>query len=282
MYAVIKDHVIWFQKKIKADSVDLYATQSAFFIIISLIPFILFCLSLFNYININGETFISYLINLLPTEIRDTVSNILVGEGQTFGMISITAITTLWSASRAMFALIKGLNSVFDIDDTRSYVRVRVASFIYTFAFVVVIVAAVVILLFGNIILDLLTNNFPQLFNIVSVIFDSSSFWSFIILAFYFTLSYKLVPRKNKIRLINCFFGACLSSLGWLAFSSGFSYALENFLDYSKVYGNFAAVVVVMLWLYICMYIMLFGGIFACWLTEFSKDKKVFVKETMQ
>ena len=54
--------------------------------------------------------------------------------------------------------------------------------------------------------------------------------------------------------------GAALAAAGWLGFSFFYSLYIDNFADYTLVYGSLAAVVLLMLWLYFCMNIFLFGA----------------------
>ena len=74
--------------------------------------------------------------------------------------------------------------------------------------------------------------------------------------------------------------GGSLSALAWVLYSFFFSIFVENFGNYSSVYGSLAALVILMLWLYFCMYIMFIGGEVAVWLqtggiiTDFKKLKE--------
>lgn len=54
--------------------------------------------------------------------------------------------------------------------------------------------------------------------------------------------------------------GAAFSAVGWMVFSFFYSIYIEHFSNYSFVYGSLAAIVFLMLWLYFCMNIFLFGA----------------------
>ena len=54
--------------------------------------------------------------------------------------------------------------------------------------------------------------------------------------------------------------GAMISATGWVSFSILFSFFIDNFSNYSKLYGSLAAVMVLLLWMYVCMYIMFIGA----------------------
>ena len=49
-------------------------------------------------------------------------------------------------------------------------------------------------------------------------------------------------------------------TVGWLIVSLGFSFYINNFSNYSKIYGGLGAVIVLMTWLYITSIILIIGG----------------------
>ena len=54
--------------------------------------------------------------------------------------------------------------------------------------------------------------------------------------------------------------GALVAAVGWLLFSLLFALYVDRFSNYTSLYGGLSAIVVFMLWLYVCMYILLLGG----------------------
>lgn len=263
----------WYKQKLKSDCVDAYAAQSAFFIFIAFIPFALLLLSLLKFINIEGTNLIEFALELLPKDIADFFSSVISTEYKPLAIVSVAGFTSLWSSSKATFSLIKGLNSVFDVVETRNYFQLRAISLLYTLAFAVILTVTAILLVFGNSLFKVLENYFSP--NFIQSFLGNKNFWGFCILSVFFALTYKTIPYKVKTPLRHCFVGACLAAFGWMAFSALFGIFVENFSDYSNMYGSLAALVIVMLWLYFCMYIMLFGGEIAVWLQKSSPVKIV-------
>jgi len=76
----------------------------------------------------------------------------------------------------------------------------------------------------------------------------------------FFWALYSFAPgRKNRSG--NEFVGAFISAAGWVGFSAMYSFYITHFGDFSRVYGSLTAIVLLMLWLYICMNIMFFGAV---------------------
>lgn len=77
---------------------------------------------------------------------------------------------------------------------------------------------------------------------------------------FVFTMMiYKFLPNhivQLKVQLM----GAAFSAVGWMIVSWIFSVYLNIFKGFSSMYGSLTTIVLIMLWLYFCMYILLLGG----------------------
>ena len=74
-----------------------------------------------------------------------------------------------------------------------------------------------------------------------------------------FAVMYKYTPCK-KIGWKEAFPGAVVSTIGWIIVSIGFSFYINNFSNYSKLYGGLGAVIILMTWLYITSIIFIIGG----------------------
>ena len=69
-----------------------------------------------------------------------------------------------------------------------------------------------------------------------------------------------MVLPNGRNRLKDSLPGALLASAGWLIFTKLFSFYVDNFSNYSSVYGSVYAFALSMLWLYCCLSILFYGG----------------------
>ncbi|HAN21235.1 MAG: hypothetical protein A2Y15_06650 [Clostridiales bacterium GWF2_36_10] len=120
------------------------------------------------------------------------------------------------------------------------------------------IVGTFVLLVFGNRIIEMTEENFPYA-AVVFIIMSLRYLIGFCLLVFFFTIIYRALP-SGKQRFSHQLPGAIIASVGWIAFSLMFSFYIDNFSNYATVYGSLTAVVLLMLWLYSCMYILFFGA----------------------
>ena len=56
--------------------------------------------------------------------------------------------------------------------------------------------------------------------------------------------------------------GAVFAAIGWMVVSWVFSVYVDVFEGFSTMYGSLTTIVLIMLWMYFCMYCILIGGEF--------------------
>lgn len=248
-------------RKVTDDYVPTFSAQAAFFIFISFFPFVMFLLTLIQYLPVTESELLALIRTVLPsginTYIASIVHDIYFQPAKT--IISITAITTLWSASRGFLAVVKGLNTVYGINETRNYIRLRITSAIYTLAFAVIIVVSLGLLVFGNRLYLIISTQFPLINDLAVAIIGLRTIFSLALYTGFFLLLYIVIPNR-KTKFLNELPGAMIAATGWMLYSYLYSIYIDNFARYSAMYGSLTAIVLLMLWLYFCMYILFIGA----------------------
>ncbi len=248
--------------RLTGDDIGVYAAQASFFITISAIPFLLLVFTLMkSFIQLDKETILHTVNSFAPAEISMLLSTIideLFDKTASISVISISAISTLWLSSRGVMALYTGLSKVYHTP-RRNYLYSRVLSIIYTLAFIAALILTIVFFGFGNRLEHFISGRSAILSAIFSFFLRGKILIFTVYLTFIFALAYKFLPKSSgsfKSQLRGAFFAAA----GWMAFSFIYSIYIENFSNYSYVYGSLAAVVLLMLWVYFYMNIFLFGA----------------------
>ena len=249
-------------RAIARDNVYMYSAQASFYIIISSIPFIMMLLSLAKFILPVSESDIVIIASsFLPEIVLPSFENIIheIFYKVSGSVISISAISSIWTASRGIQAIERGTRNVYHSPRRSNVILDILASFIYTFIFIFIMILYLTVFVFGNSII-----NFLDLQSgIWHTIFSRTAWikWIFTLtlLILSFSLLYMAFSGK-KIHLKNHVHGAIFTTLTWLLFSFIFSFYIENFANYSYIYGSLAAIVLIMLWVYACMIIFLIGG----------------------
>ena len=73
-------------------------------------------------------------------------------------------------------------------------------------------------------------------------------------------LTYEFLPNRRD-RWMKHFPGAVFAAIGWMVVSWVFSVYVDIFEGFSNMYGSLTTIVLIMLWLYFCMYSILIGGV---------------------
>jgi len=254
------DIVQYFIRKFDEHAVGAFSAQASFFTIISFFPFVMLLMALLKQLPFSTDELFVFSQTFFPKSFSDffqaTVTEIpTLSSG---AIISISAVTALWSASRGVYSIVSGLNSVYDVQETRSYIKTRLLALFYTFSFLIILVALLLVLVFGNGIYDWLIETFPRLERLAFVVISMRFVVSLAVLSIFFTLLYKFLPAR-KTKLLYEFPGATLAAIGWIGFSFLYSLYVDRAAS-NTIYGSLTTVVFLMLWLYACMYIVFFGA----------------------
>lgn len=251
------------------DGVTVYAAQATFYIIVASIPFLIILISLSRYIFPETlDTLFNAISNLLPQRF-DGIFSTLYKElcaFSGFSVISLTALMALWSSSRAVASVIRGVSFIYDADNSQGFLKNIIYSLVYTIAFVILIIGVLTVLVFGSALKDLLTVKFPRLDWLFDLIIDFRGVFFFVVLTLFFSLIYYAVsksiikPSGTLIKYKAQLPGALFAAAGWMLFSYFFSVYLNNYPSASYIYGSLAAVMLLMFWLYFCMVILLAGA----------------------
>jgi membrane protein len=245
-----------FIRKCQEDNISAYASQAAFFIILSMIPFFMLLLSLLQYTPVTEGMILNLINDMVPSYLAPfLISVIHEVYTKNAGLISLTAIVAIWSAAKGTQHLSSGLNAVYDIMETRSWLFLRIRAIEQTLFMLVALIMSLILMIFGNTIQDLLILYVPWLGNTIASVLNRRTPYILFVLCIFFLIMYKALPNR-KVSLRSQLPGSILCAVGWAVFSFGLSIYLDYFNGFS-MYGSLTTIVLVMLWLYICIYIML-------------------------
>lgn len=255
------NYIRYFTNRLNRHCISAFSGQACLFIIISFFPFIMFLLTMIRYLPITESALLHMCTEVLPTAFSSFVVSIIkeIYSKSTNALLSVTVITALWSASRGFLTITKGLNYVYDIRETRNYIMLRLIATGYTLIFALLIIVTLVVLVFGNRLYHEINMVNPLLGNLLGMIVDFRTCLGFFVLLLFFLMLYLFIPNR-KSGIIKELPGAVVSSVGWILFSYLFSIYIDHFGNYSYTYGSLTAVVLLMLWLYACMFILFIGG----------------------
>lgn len=246
--------------KITEDHVGAYAAQSAYFFMLCMIPIILLFLTMVQFTPITKADVMTAVIQVFPSSVDSMITSIVNQVyNQSTGIIPVTLIVTLWSAGKGVLAMTTGLNCIFDCRETRNYVLLRIRATLYTIMFIVVILLLLVLSVFGNSLNLFVLEHVPFMSGIADWLIEARTIISPAVLVVFCLLIYTFLPNR-KAKMLRQLPGAAFAALGWMIVSWIFSVYLDIFKGFSSMYGSLTTIVLIMLWMYFCMYSILLGG----------------------
>ena len=246
--------------KTKKDDVFALASQLAYYLVLSFFPFMLFLMTLVGFSKLSSNEILEGLSVMLPRSILDLTQSTIreVFDNQHTGLLGISILLMIWTSSSAFKAVIKSVNKAYNFKEDRSFIKLSIISILGILALASIIILALGMLVFGNVIGDYL-NNTQSLYKIIIILWNIFRYaFIFIVMIFIFIIIYIFAPAK-KLTWKEVIPGAIFSTLGWVLVSFGFSFYIDNFSNYSRFYGSLGAVFILMTWLFIISIIFILG-----------------------
>lgn len=196
--------------------------QLAYFFLLSFFPLLIFLVTLLPYLNLEQDQVFEFLDDVMPPEILSITQTVL-GEtltAQNGGLLSIGVLGTIWSASRGVDALMKALNRAYDVEGKKGFIN-RMWAILFTVGFVVVILLALLLPVFGQQIFNLVTTY-------IAVDIEISGMWTLLqwlmppsLIFLLILFIYWIVPNTDpRLKFISVWPGAIFSTVGWLALTT--------------------------------------------------------------
>lgn len=241
--------------------IPVYAANACYFIVLSVFPTLVLLLGLLRYTGIAVDTLTALLEGVIPEALMPGAKRLIISTyANTSGaVVSLSAFTALWSASRGIHGLLTALNNIYDVQENRGYFYTRGVSVLYTFLFLLVLLLTLVLHVFGTTLLQYLPLSGSPFLVFLWEMIDFRFFLLLFLQTALFTAMFMALPNQRN-RFMDSLPGALLASCGWLTFSNLYSVYVEHFSRYANIYGSVYAVALSMLWLYFCICIVFYGG----------------------
>jgi membrane protein len=249
--------------EVKEDNVTLLAAGVAFYGMLAIFPAIIAVVTVYGMVAdpAQVQSQVNEFAKGLPAGadqlITEQLNNVVNAGQQALSIgLAISLLAVLWSASGGVQGLVKSLNLVYDEHESRGFVKLRGLSLLLTLgAIVVVVVALTMIAVFPGVVDDLGLGQAGEL---------AASIARWVVLALVvltaLAVLYRYAPDRANPRWRWVSWGAVVALVVWLLGSVGFSWYVDNFGKYNQTYGALAAVIVLLLWLFLSSFAVLLGA----------------------
>tara|TARA_B110000003_G_scaffold45391_1_gene43197 strand:+ start:2591 stop:3514 length:924 start_codon:yes stop_codon:yes gene_type:complete len=254
-----------FKNKLVEDEIFERSLAVAFSFTIASFPLIIFLFTLLPYINawvpeIDSEKILIFLQNIMPSDMFSITKNTILDlvETKRGGLLSIGVISSIFLSSNGFNTLIKTFNSCHRVRENRSFYETRLIAMLLTFVFFIVTIVAIVLSTLGDFIINIILE-YDVFKNVEYYTINSYKLLSLFI-SFYLLITsifYFAPVTHNKWTFVSS--GSIISAIGCVAISLAFSYYINNFPTYNKLYGSIGILIAYMGWVYVISSIILIG-----------------------
>jgi membrane protein len=235
------------------------ASAVSFNFFLAIFPSIIFIFTLIPYIPIDNfqEKLLSLLEEVMPYNAyqaaKETILDIVTN--QRGGLLSIGFISALYFSTNGFNALITAFNATYHDIETRSALQQRLVSLYLVIISILLFTLAIGLIILSEIGLNIILKEGEVLYYLVM-----AGRWVILFGLFYCMISftYFLGPAKQSRRKFaspGSFFATIFSVLT----SVGFTYYVNHFGQYNKLYGSIGTLIVILLWIYFNSLVILLG-----------------------
>jgi membrane protein len=241
----------------REDKASEVAAALTFFGVLALFPFIIFMVALASLLiePAEAESLIRQLEQVAPAQVTAIVADRIreLGAKENTGILTFGILGSLWAASGGMNALIRALNTAYDVDDDRPFWKVRGLSIAMT------IVASTLATVGAAVVVAI-----PPIADAVGGVAGTTirllrlPVGGALIMLVWALLYWKLPAVKQRFKFITP--GSIIGVVVWLLASWAFSVYVRNFGNYDATYGALGGVVVLLFWMWISAQVLVLGA----------------------
>jgi len=263
--------------EIEDDNVFNGAAALAYYWMLAVFPALIFLLSLLPFLPVRNleDAIMDFLGQAMPQQAAALFGDVLAEttSNTSGGLLSFGLLFTLWSASAGLYAIMQQLNITYDVKEGRSFWKVRGTALLLTLGFLILIIGAFALIIFGGVVQDWMAAFVGR--NPVLLTFFATFRWIVIVclLLLGFAMIYYFGPDvEQKFKFVTP--GSILGAILLVAASLAFSFYVSNFSDYAATYGSLGAVIILLLWLYLAGFVILLGSEVNALLEHYSPEGK--------
>lgn len=239
------------------------AAQTAYYLLLSMFPFLIFLFSLVSYLPVDEEMFLAFIKPFAPSEAYSIIEqNVRAIIYKVQGKVLYTSLAiAFWISSVAVQSLARSLDLANGYVRKYPFWKVLIRDLGVTFLFMLVLSSSLFLPLVERALREVVTyyDTVEQwqgwLYIWPNVKWGLGTLFLFL----FFLLFYKVVPT-GKMKVKEVVPGAIFSALGWQLFSLVFGSYVAN-VDYTKIYGQLSGIILLVLWFYLTAVILMLSGL---------------------
>ena len=243
--------------ELSKDQVTDIAATITYYGVLSLFPFVLFLVALASVViePAEAERLVQELGKVAPGAVTQIIGERIrqLGEQQNVTLLGFGALAAIWAASGGVTAVMRALNTAYDVKEGRPFWKVRGIAILMTLVAGALGLVAALVAIAAAPIADAIGGPIGTVITWLRLPVAG------LVMMFLWALVYYVLPDvEQRFRFITP--GSVFGVLVWVLASWGFSKYVTSFGSYDKTYGSLAGVIVLLLWMWISSLVLLVGA----------------------
>lgn len=242
------------------------AAALAYYLLFALFPLLIFLSNVLGLLDLNVAAIIQSLQQFLPKDIVGLIETYLdhVSHTSSHTLLWFALVFSIWFPMRAVKGLMEDVRLAYHLGKPEKPAAYTLRQLVYTVVFLLVIGSTLLLSTLGKHVLVYVSSFLPE--SNVHISTYLLGLWQYLrfvpvgllMFAALGTLYAAALDKRQPIKTILPGISAALFS--WMLVSIGFSFYVENFANYSLIYGTLGAVIVLLMWLYMTAVILIMGA----------------------
>lgn len=252
----------------------------AYYLLFALFPLLIFISNLLGLLELDVASITRSLTAFLPRDVVDIIASYLdhVSHSSSGLLLSFSLVFTVYFPMRATGGLMDNVRCAYSLQKPKHPAAYTLRKLIYTAVLFIVLALILFLSTAGQQVLDYIIEMNPGASQIrmPDILISLWHYLRFLPmgLIMFAALSVLYALAQDQRQPASAILpGAITALVAWLAVSVGFSFYVENFANYSIIYGTLGTVIVLLLWLYMTAVILILGAELNAALLAVRQDK---------
>lgn len=274
---MVKFFTLGLYRRFLDDDVGALAAETTYYLILGLVPFMIFIVNSILFFMAPQISFIIHLLQYLPHDLavalEGNVYRIIEGRSTIWLFLGLGA--ALWSGAQGIDVVIRSTDKAISNDrNQQSWLIVKAKSLVFTLLLAFAMILSLGITVFGNAVVHALDFYFtlPDVFLETWSLIKYSIPYSNLVLSL--AVFYRYATHRYRTKWIRAFTASLVVTALWLVLTSGYSYYMIHFSQMGLTYGSLIGLVALFIWFHLAAMVIILGGEFIATWKDFDRYTK--------
>jgi membrane protein len=249
------------------DDVGAMAAETTYYLILGLIPFLIFLINSVLFFAAPQVPQILHLLQYLPKDLASAMeTNVYrIIEGRSSALLVMGLIVALWSASQGVDVLIRAADKAFSTDrNIQTWIWVKCKSLLFTMLLAFTMALSLGMVVFANAVVYALNYYFalPPVFlgtwTLLKYVIPFTN--TVITLAVFYRYAPKFLPHQGRTSWVQTLLSAFTVTVLWMILTAGYGYYMLNISNMGVTYGSLVGLMVLFIWFHLSAVVIILGS----------------------